>query len=75
MGLFGLGRPRSRFGKWMEQNGIRQAELERLSGVSQATISDLARDDDRTPSWRTEKKLIQALRCYDAEISAEDFWG
>ena len=75
MDWFGLGRPRTKFGEWMERNKITQEELARRSGVPRGTISDLARDKDRRPNWRTEKRLMQTLRQYDSEVSAEDFWG
>ena len=74
MPWFGLGKPRSRLGKWIDDHGISQAELEKKSGVSRDVIRILAKENKR-PSWRTEKRLMQALRQYDSEISAEDFWG
>lgn len=71
---FGVGVPRSKFGKWMQRNRISQEELSRESGVSSATISRLMRDDERGPSWRVQKRLIDAMRQYDSEISSSDFW-
>lgn len=74
VGWFGLGRPRSKFGKWIEDSGLTQQEVSKRSGVSDATISELARKDDVRPSWRTRKKLRNALRDFDEEFSDEDFW-
>lgn len=71
----GIGVPRSKFGRWMQQNRISQEELSSASGVSPATISRLMRDDERDPSWRVRKRLMDAMRRYDSEISASDFWG
>ncbi|MDQ0188253.1 helix-turn-helix transcriptional regulator [Alicyclobacillus cycloheptanicus] len=73
MGWFGLGRPRTRFGKWMEEQGVTQEELSQKSGVSRGTISRLASKDDARPGWRNRKKLREALRAYDEEY-ADDFW-
>lgn len=73
--MFGLGKPRSRFGKWLDSQGIKHTEISKKSGVSMDVITELTRPGDRRPSWNTEKKLIRAVREYDAEVSAEDFWG
>ncbi|WDL97784.1 helix-turn-helix domain-containing protein [Alicyclobacillus sp. ALC3] len=70
MGWFGLGRPRTKFGKWMEDEGITQAELAQKSGVSQSVISELAHDAKAKPSWRTKKRLRDTLE----EYGAEDMW-
>ncbi|MCL6443006.1 MAG: helix-turn-helix transcriptional regulator [Alicyclobacillus sp.] len=74
MGWFGPGKPRSRFGKWLDKNGITQQELSRRSGVSEDTISRLANNDSGRPTWRTQKRLLKVLREVDSEISTEDFW-
>ncbi|MCL6445130.1 MAG: helix-turn-helix domain-containing protein [Alicyclobacillus sp.] len=73
MEWFGLGRPRTKFGKWIEQKGLRQQDIADSSGVPRPTISDLARDDSRRPSYRTRRKLDKALR--DEGFDSRDFWG
>lgn len=70
-----FGPPRTDFGKWLDNNGISQSDLSRVSGVSVKTISDLARGRTKKPTRLTARKLIKAIRLYDAEVSMEDFWG
>lgn len=75
IGVSGLGKPRSRFGEWLDENGIKQQKLSVFSGVSEDTITRVSSDDSYMPSWRTKRNLIRALRTYfDSEVSAEDFW-
>ena len=73
--MFGLGKRRSRFGKWIDERGISQQEVMERSGVSRGTIGKLVSDDTYQPNMRTANRIIKALRQYDTEISAEDFWG
>ncbi|MGE0992074.1 transcriptional regulator, partial [Bacillus sp. GMa5/2] len=39
--MFGLGKKRSKFGKWLDRQGIKQIELEKKSKLSTGTISRL----------------------------------
>ena len=39
--MFGLGKKRSRFGKYLDQHSITQQEMAKESGVSKSTISRL----------------------------------
>lgn len=73
--FFGLGKQRSKLGRWIDKQGISQEELARRAGVSRNTVSRLCMGDAFTPNMKTASKIVKALRKYDAEISAEDFWG
>ncbi|WEH08164.1 helix-turn-helix transcriptional regulator [Alicyclobacillus fastidiosus] len=73
--MFGLGKSRSKFGRWIDERGITQQEISDASGVNRNTISQLANDKTAAPSWKTKRSLIRTLRKYDSEINAEDFWG
>ncbi|MFX4303390.1 helix-turn-helix domain-containing protein [Alicyclobacillus tolerans] len=64
--------PRSRFGLWLERNGISLMELSRKSGVSHATLSFLASGSSQRPSRLTERKLRPVLREYGVDTT--DFW-
>jgi len=70
-----LGKGRTRFGRWIDQRRISQHELAERSGVGRNVISRLANEEMKRPSWRTEKKVIRALREYDSDVSGEEFWG
>lgn len=73
--MFGLGKRRTKLGKWMDQRGITQEWLKKESGLNKNTISDLTNDLQRLPSQRTMKKILQALRKVDPNIKADDFWN
>ncbi|MEU2589684.1 helix-turn-helix transcriptional regulator [Alkalihalobacillus sp. NPDC078783] len=77
LGLFGsgLGRPRSKLGKWLDKRGVSQQWLAETSGVSRSTISTLCTDDDYEPSSKTIKKVIKALKILDADITASFFFN
>lgn len=70
-----FGKPRSKFGKFVDQHGVSQKWLAEKIGVSEATISELASGKRKAPTMSTASKIIKALRKFDSEISSEDFWG
>jgi putative transcriptional regulator len=74
MSLFGLGKGRSKLGIWIDRQGISQLELVEKSGVSRNTISRLCNDESYQPNMKTARKIIRALRHWNAEISANNFW-
>ncbi|RCW41568.1 helix-turn-helix domain-containing protein [Paenibacillus prosopidis] len=72
--MFGLGKPRSKFGKWLDKKGIKQQWVAEKSKVSRGTISQLAIDDSRSPTYKNAVKLIKVLREIDPSIRADQFW-
>jgi putative transcriptional regulator len=72
--LFGLGKKRSRFGKYLDRNSIAQQEISDESGVSKSTISRLCHPNETEPTLGVAKKIINALRKYDSNIDYKDFW-
>ncbi|WCK53816.1 helix-turn-helix transcriptional regulator [Aneurinibacillus sp. Ricciae_BoGa-3] len=75
MEWFGLGKKRSKLGKWLDRRGISQQELEKRSGVSRGTISRLCSDDANTPNFKNAKKIISALKTLDSGVDYDDFWS
>jgi putative transcriptional regulator len=74
--VFGLGKPRSKFGKFLDKHDITQQDLSRKSEVSKATISRLCQGDAFTPSMKNGTKLIKALRNLTKKnIDFDDFWS
>ncbi|MGG1600969.1 helix-turn-helix domain-containing protein [Paenibacillus naphthalenovorans] len=71
---FGLGKKRSRLGKWLDRHGKTQEWLIRESGLGRNTIMDLANDGGRSPNARTMQKILNALRTIDPNVKADDFW-
>ncbi|MEK4973680.1 helix-turn-helix transcriptional regulator [Niallia sp. FSL R7-0648] len=74
MSWFGLGKKRSKLGKYLDSNSITQQEIAEESGVSKSTISRLCDPANYEPSLATAKKIIKALKKYNQNINYNDFW-
>jgi predicted transcriptional regulator len=72
--IYGLGKKRSRLGKFLDRSGITQEWLVRSSGLGRNTIADLANVGGREPNARTMQKILNALRTVDPNVKADDFW-
>ncbi len=73
--MLGLGKQRSKLGKWLDMKRISQIELSKSSGVSNATVGRLCSNDGFKPNLKTANKIIRTLCQWDYEVSIEDFWG
>ncbi|RDZ12649.1 transcriptional regulator [Priestia megaterium] len=71
---FGLGKRRSKFGKWLDRHGVSQSVLADRTKLSTSTISHLSTNKDRVPNLKTASKIIKELRRLDPNIKSEDFW-
>lgn len=58
----------------MDSRGIKQKWLAEVTGISEATISELASGKRPSPTMKTALRIVKALRQHDTEISVEDFW-
>ncbi|BCC09483.1 MULTISPECIES: helix-turn-helix domain-containing protein [Bacillus cereus group] len=72
--MFGLGKPLSKFGKFLRKNEITQTELKEWSGVNQNTISRITRSNENRPSLGNGQKIIRALKRKGYSVDFEDFW-
>ncbi|MDN9012452.1 helix-turn-helix domain-containing protein [Brevibacillus laterosporus] len=72
--MFGLGKKRSRLGKWLDHRGITQQWLARETNLNRATISRIASEDEYTPNLKTIQKILQTLRKVDPKVKQTDFW-
>ncbi|MGG1442145.1 transcriptional regulator [Brevibacillus laterosporus] len=72
--MFGLGKDRSAFGKWIDKRGIKQQWVCKVTGLNKVTISKIATEKDYIPSGTTMKKVLQALRQVDPKVKQTDFW-
>ena len=70
---FGVGKDRSKLGRYIDQHGISQKVLEK-SGVSRATVSRLCSNDNHQPSLSTAKKIINFLKRFDKNVDYNDFF-
>lgn len=73
--MYGLGKQRSKLGKWLDARGIRQSWLSKQAQLSEDTITDLCKYDSKLPTGRTMKKILQALRQVDPKVKQDDFWS
>jgi putative transcriptional regulator len=72
---FGLGKQRTRLGRFIDRNGISQLQLTQKSGVSRNEISRLCDGSkDISPNEVTMLKIIGALRREGYDVSMSDFW-
>jgi hypothetical protein len=72
--MSGLGKQRSRLGKWLDARGVTQTWLVKKSKRSKTTITTACSDDDYIPSGSSIQKIIKALREIDPTVSASKFW-
>jgi putative transcriptional regulator len=72
--LFGLGKKRSRFGKYLDRHSISQQDVSNESGVSKSTISRLCQPDETEPTISVAKRIVKALKKFDSEVDYKDFW-
>ena len=72
--MFGIGKSRTKLGKWLDKRGITQSWLMKKTGLNKNTISDLTIDKDRSPTLKTMQKVIKALKEIDPKVNSNDFW-
>lgn len=73
--MFGLGKKRSKFGKFLDQNSITQQDLSKQSGVNRNSISRLTQSDDHRPSLKNGQKIIKTLKKEGYKVDFDDFWS
>jgi predicted transcriptional regulator len=72
---WGLGKSRSKLGKWLDDRGISQQWLSKKSGVSRTTISEMCSDQMKSPNLKTIQKVLKAIRDIDPRVKQDDFWS
>ncbi|MGG3232391.1 helix-turn-helix domain-containing protein [Priestia flexa] len=72
--MFGLGKRRTKLGRWLDKNEVEQEWLVRKAGIGRSTVGDLANNPDRLPTTRTIQKILKALREIDPNVKSNDFW-
>ncbi|QWH09566.1 helix-turn-helix domain-containing protein [Bacillus mycoides] len=72
--MWGLGKKRTKLGKFLDKHGIEQEWLIRKAGLGRNTVGDLANNPDRSPTRKTMQKILQVLREFDSRVKADDFW-
>ena len=72
--MFGLGKKRSKFGRWLDRKGITQLEIEKLSGLSRGTVSRICNDKDYMPKHETIGRIKKALATLGESVP-DDYFG
>jgi predicted transcriptional regulator len=73
--MFGLGKPRTDLGKYLDRYDISQGELATISGISRDGISRLCDGTkDIEPNEGTCVKIVGALRRMGYDVEMSDFW-
>lgn len=72
--MFGLGKKRTKLGKYLDNRGMSQEWLSNKSKLSRETISQLCSKENKLPTMTTAKKILQALRQVDPKVKQTDFW-
>lgn len=73
--MFGLGKKRSKLGKFLDKQGYTQQDLVRAAKIDKATASKVCNDDEYVPSGKTIQKIMKAIRGIDPGKKAEDFFN
>ncbi|MDP1455611.1 helix-turn-helix domain-containing protein [Bacillus wiedmannii] len=73
--MWGLGKKRTKLGKFLDKHNIEQEWLVRKSGLGRNTIGELANNFERSPTQKTMQKILKTLREVDPRIKADDFWN
>lgn len=75
MGWFGLGKKRTKFGKWIDSNGISQGDVADWAGVGRNTVGRICNEEDYKPTLGTVNKIISALKKNGHNASSKDLFG
>jgi hypothetical protein len=74
MSWFGLGKKRSKFGRWLDSKGIKQEEIRKRTKLGNGTITSLCNDDDYSPKISTWVKVQRALKSMGYEVDRDKFF-
>lgn len=72
--MFGLGKRRSKFGKWIDKKNIKQVDIQKRAKVGQGTMTSLCNDKDYVPKISTWVKIQRALKDLGYDVKREDFF-
>ncbi|MEE6134606.1 MULTISPECIES: helix-turn-helix transcriptional regulator [Bacillaceae] len=72
--MWGIGKKRSKVGKYIDKHGFSQEDLVEASKVSRNTISKVCNDPSYVPATGTIKKIMKALKKLDPSLRTDDFF-
>ncbi|MFS1511330.1 XRE family transcriptional regulator [Chengkuizengella sp. SCS-71B] len=72
--MFGLEKPRTPLGKWIDRRGIKQEWLINKTKLGRNTITWACGNGDYMPSGKSMQKIIKTLKEVDPSVRADQFW-
>lgn len=72
--MFGLGKKRSKLGKFFDKHSISTVELSKESKVNRKTLGEACNDDEFIPSPGVMRKILKVVRKIDPDKKMSDFW-
>jgi DNA-binding phage protein len=73
--MFGLGKPRSKFGKWLDRKGIEQKYVAKKAKLSEMTLTRMCNDSGHIPRISTWVKVQRALKSMGHDVDRDKFFG
>jgi transcriptional regulator with XRE-family HTH domain len=70
--MFGLNKTRTKFGRWLDWQGLTQAQIKQKSKLGRATISKLCNDKDYRPKVSTVAKIKKVLQQLGRDVPPDD---
>ena len=74
MGLFGLGKSRTKTGRFLDSRGISQEFLANKTKINRNTVTKICSDKDYKPRIDTVRKVMKFIKSIDPSAKAEDFF-
>lgn len=75
MNFFGLGKQRSKFGRWIDRKGLTQQEIADKAKVGRTTLSNMCSDPEYSPRIETWIKIEKALKSLGFHVKRDDFFN
>lgn len=72
--MFGLGKRRSRFGRWVDKSRLSQQQLIKICSINKNTMTELCNNEEYNPQIHTKTKVISGLRKNGHDVEMSDFW-
>lgn len=72
--MFGLGKPRTKFGKWVDKKGLTQRDIAKEAKLSGTTVSSMCSDPEYSPKIETWVKIKRALQTFGYDVDRKDFF-
>lgn len=69
--MFGVGKNRTKFGKWLDSQGITVVQFAKECNVNRDTIGDLASKERYSPRRDTINKILKAAKKRDRNVTYE----